>query len=254
MVHIHLFFSLRDCSFPSTSNCSSRKPNQEMEKLKCHPIVRKRNRENEPESESGKGRLASVTWPAKNLILPVPKAQEPRCTLTPHWLVLSLTSSPTGCLSSSASAPGPPDSQRTQGWEEGCGSGYSRARLHLDGAHLLQQAFRQIGALGCELAPLALEVLHFVHDHLEAQPPEHRIGAGLPIPARVLPRRALEAGTTPCSNSSAWNRPEASSAAGLPCPLVATEGNASSSVQSSHSVVSDSLRPLNGFMKTYKTF
>ena len=29
-----------------------------------------------------------------------------------------------------------------------------------------------------------------------------------------------------CSISSAWNRPEASGAAGLPCPLVATEGNA----------------------------
>lgn len=81
-----------------------------MEKLKCHPIVRKRNRENEPESESGKGSLASVTWPAKNLILPVPKAQEPLCTLTPHWLVLSLTSFPTDRLSSSPSAPGPPDS------------------------------------------------------------------------------------------------------------------------------------------------
>lgn len=95
MVHIHLFFFfLRDSSSPSTSDCSSRKPNQEMEKLKCHPIVRKRNRENEPQSETGKGSLASVTWPAKNLILPVPKAQEPLCTLTPRWLVLSLISSP----------------------------------------------------------------------------------------------------------------------------------------------------------------
>ena len=75
-------------------------------------------------------------------------------------------------------APGPPDSQGAQGWEEGWGSGYSRARLHLDGAHLLQQAFRQVGALGCELAPLALEVLHFVHDHLEGQPPQHPIGPG----------------------------------------------------------------------------
>ena len=71
----------------------------------------------------------------------------------------------------------------------------------LGGAHLLQQAFRQIGALGCELAPLALEVLHFVHDHLEAQPPQHRIGAGLPTPACVLPRRALEAGTTPAPSA-----------------------------------------------------
>ena len=113
MIFLHgayslIFFFLRDSSSPSTSDCSSRKPNQEMEKLKCHPIVRKRNRESEPQSESGKGSLASVTWPAKNLILPVPKSQEPLCTLTPRWLVLSLTSSPTDLLSSSPSAPGPP--------------------------------------------------------------------------------------------------------------------------------------------------
>lgn len=46
---------------------------------------------------------------------------------------------------------------------------YSRSRLHLDGAHLLQQAVSEVGTLGRELTPLALEVLQLIHSHLEGQ-------------------------------------------------------------------------------------
>lgn len=97
--------------------------------------------------------------------------------------------------------------RKLRGVRRGSGSRYSRPRLHLDGAHLLQQAVCQVGTLGRELAPLALEVLHFVHDHLEGQCPERPPGRGFqPQPLWCGPRWGNEGRYGPSTSAPSQHR------------------------------------------------